>query len=641
METRNAVAEPFGGNEERPTLSVIVPTYNRLPRLRRVLEGLGHQTASSSSFEVIVVSDGSVDGTDDYLRSHRPPVPVVVVSQTNQGPAAARNAGIAAARGELALFIDDDVVPGPTLIQVHLDSHRREGPDVVVMGPMLSPPDARLSPWVAWEQAGLYKQYAAMVAGEWEPTARQFFTGNASLRRSHLCRAGGFDPRFTRAEDVELAYRLAGQGLRFVFNPDAEAYHYAERSYGSWLDIAYSYGLNDVAFATEGNQTWLLPTVRREFEEQHRLVQALVRSCLSRRALATTAVMTLGAVGVLAGGRRSTTASRAALSGAYALRYYQGVDDALGGGRRFFDLDPNSSGTTGSASPAPEPDLAEAPTPPERRPAGSVVIPAHNEGRVIERCLQSLATGAADGEFEVVVVANGCTDDTAERARQALPSAVVVELEQASKSAALNAGDAAARAFPRAYLDADVVVDLPTLRRVFTALDEGPALCAAPRMAVHLEDRPWYVRSFYRAFLQLPYMRDNMVGNGFYALSVEGRKRFDRFPDITADDLFVRNQFATDERVVLEDRSFLMFPPRRLAGLLAIRQRTYRGNREYDEAGLPWVAEPTLSRRAHLDLARRRPFDVAVFWAVNLAAKATNARRRSTTWERDDSARSG
>ena len=75
---------------------------------------------------------------------------------------------------------------------------------MVVIGPMLNPLNYKMSPWVRWEQDQLAKQYHAMNMGSWEPTARQFYTGNTSLERTWLIDSGGFDPSFRHAEDVEF-----------------------------------------------------------------------------------------------------------------------------------------------------------------------------------------------------------------------------------------------------------------------------------------------------------------------------------------------------------------------------------------------------------------------------------------------------
>jgi GT2 family glycosyltransferase len=251
------------------------------------------------------------------------------LTQANQGPAAARNAGVRTAVGEFIVFVDDDVVPELQLLEEHARSHHEAGRDVVVLGPLLTPEGFEMAPWVRWEQEMLMKQYRAMLRGDWEATARQFYTGNASLRRSHILDAGGFDESFRRAEDVELAYRLARNGLEFVFNIKAAGMHFADRSYRAWLDAAYSYGRNDVIFARDRNQGWLLSTIRREFLERHFLIRLLVRMCSGRSRLTrmTNSVLKLAADGATL--LRANVIEGQAYSGLFNLQYYNGFFNEL------------------------------------------------------------------------------------------------------------------------------------------------------------------------------------------------------------------------------------------------------------------------------------------------------------------------
>lgn len=273
-------------------------------------------------------------------------------------------------------------------------------------------------------------------------------------------------------------------------------------------------------------------------------------------------------------------------------------------------------------------------------PVASVVIPAHDEERVIERCLRSLLSDAAPGELEVVVVANGCADRTAERARSFDSSVRVVELAESSKVAALNAGDRAVSAFPRAYLDADIELSTASLRQVVALLDRGEALCSAPAMRLDTTGSPWFVRAFYAAYAELPYLADDLVGNGVYVLSEEGRARFGDFPELTADDLFVRNLFAPGERRSATAGEFVVHTPRTLSGLLAMRRRGYRGNAEYERLGHVSNAEATRSPSRLLRGLVRRPVATTVFVAVNLVAMLQlRLGGEVATWERDDSAR--
>jgi glycosyltransferase involved in cell wall biosynthesis len=316
--------------------SVIIPTYNRLNRLEQVLKGLEQQNVPLEEFEVIVISDGSFDGTNEYLSTLTTPLHLKYICQSNMGPAMARNCGIAHATGDIILFIDDDVVPAAQLIYEHLSFHKQYGSTTVVLGPMLSPPDFQMSSWVRWEQAMLFKQYDDMTRGLWEPTGRQFYTGNTSLARQHLIDAGGFDQSIRRAEDVELAYRLADRGLSFVFNPSAVGYHYAERDFDTWISTPYTYGVNDVIFFTAKGQRWLLPAIRQEYNRRHLLTRALVQMTLDRRILSKAAIFGLKDLLLLSDQLQLHSISMWACSGIFNLRYFQGLADEIGGRDQFF-----------------------------------------------------------------------------------------------------------------------------------------------------------------------------------------------------------------------------------------------------------------------------------------------------------------
>jgi glycosyltransferase involved in cell wall biosynthesis len=319
----------------RPTVSVVVPTYNRLARLRRVLAALDAQTYPCERFEVIVVSDGSTDGTDDHLAMASSRFELVSISQANQGPAVARNRGVESARGAIVLFVDDDVVATPRLIEEHVQSHDAHIGDSVVIGPMITPPGFAMRPWVAWEQSMLYKQYDAMNAGVYAPTFRQFYTGNASLPRHRFLDAGGFDARFRRAEDVELAYRLDRAGVKWVWNPDAVGHHYADRPFESWLRTARDYGTNDVVFGRDQGQDPTLSRVRNEFAGRSALIRGMARLCVAMPWLEPVVAVPLRAVAVGADMVGATRVGQYALSGLYNMAYYCAMAAELNGAQEF------------------------------------------------------------------------------------------------------------------------------------------------------------------------------------------------------------------------------------------------------------------------------------------------------------------
>ncbi len=274
----------------------------------------------------------------------------------------------------------------------------------------------------------------------------------------------------------------------------------------------------------------------------------------------------------------------------------------------------------------------------------SVIIPAHNEEAVIARGLRAIVDGAAPGELEVIVACNGCTDRTGDLARAFGPPVRVVEVAAASKPAALNAGDAAAVGFPRFYVDADVVLPLDSVRRIAAALASGPALAAWPEPLTDLSAAGWPVRAFYHVWSALPYNRSGgCVGTGVYVLSEEGRRRFAGFPDIIADDGFVRFQFAPHERRTVPGACAFVEPPRTLAALVRVKTRVRVGQYQLRQRGSA-VADRK-SPREIAGLFLRRPSLLAclpVYAAVTLLVRFRARRGLARAgWERDQTSRGG
>ena len=203
----------------------------------------------------------------------------------------------------------------------------------------------------------------------------------------------------------------------------------------------------------------------------------------------------------------------------------------------------------------------------------SVVIPAHNESSVIARTLTALTTEAADDELEIVVVCNGCTDDTAAIAKSFGRPVRVVETELANKTHALNLGDQSARAFPRVYIDADVVISLSALRALARRLQKGDVIAVAPQPYFDLTGCSWPVRAFYDIRCRMPSFKEGIGGSGVYALSENARRRFAEFPNVVADDAYVRSQFKPSERETLSCFTSTVSAPRSLRNLIAIETR--------------------------------------------------------------------
>jgi hypothetical protein len=274
----------------------------------------------------------------------------------------------------------------------------------------------------------------------------------------------------------------------------------------------------------------------------------------------------------------------------------------------------------------------------------SVVIPAHDEAEVIERCLSGLLAGAEPGELEVVVVCNGCSDDTAARARRFGPPVAVVETPTASKVGALNLGDAASAAFPRFYVDADVELDIHAVRDVAARLVPGSGVAvAAPRAVVAHHDRRWPVRSFYEVWTRMPYFTDGLVGAGVYAFSADGRSRFGEFPDVIADDEVARRAVPASERLSSPASTFTIHPPRSLRGVVSIMTRAKAGNAEYSATYGQAEAGTGTGRTLRRIAATPSTWLHAPVYLGVMAVAERRARRRlaqgNAVWERDTTSR--
>lgn len=275
----------------------------------------------------------------------------------------------------------------------------------------------------------------------------------------------------------------------------------------------------------------------------------------------------------------------------------------------------------------------------------SVIVPAHNEERVIGRCLSTMLSETHNGDLEVIVVCNGCTDKTAEIVRDFGDPVTVIETVQKSKTVALNLGDAAARSFPRFYVDADVEVSWTSIQSTARVLDRGPWLAASPKIEIDVTDRPWLVRAFCRIWTMLPYFDRSRIGSGIYAISEAGRMRFETFPDIVSDDGFARLIFSPDERTCLPDCSFRTTPPRTLRSIVRIKTRSHKGNLELKHR-FPELQANQGKRWAHTILELfihpslwPSAFVYAYVMVISHVSARLKLKRGDMLWERDETSR--
>ena len=243
------------------------------------------------------------------------------------------------------------------------------------------------------------------------------------------------------------------------------------------------------------------------------------------------------------------------------------------------------------------------------------------------------------------MVCNGCTDNTSTMARRFSPAVEVIESSVASKTNALNIGDQTSHGFPRIYVDADITISINTVRALACRLDRGDVLAVAPTPDINLIGCSWAVRKYFSIQSRLPSSREGIGGSGVYALSETGRKRFGQFPDVIADDAFVRIHFKPEERETLAHVTSTVFAPRKLSQLLAIRTRAHWGTFELAERfPVLWQNRGELNNRTLVRLFKEPRLWPAllIYCCINTVARwraAILSRIGTFTWRRDDLSR--
>ena len=239
------------GMKSSMKLTVIVPTCNRREVLiSRTLPAMFSQDMAADDFEIIVVVDGSTDGTSLALRDLKPSCSLRVIEQSNCGPSAARNNGIRAARGEFLLFIDDDIICDPQLFRRHVEAHSDAVP-AVAYGSISIAPDSPPSV-LKFANKVWYEDYYRRIKAQNGLKLPQdvYLISNSSMPRAVLVECGGFDETMTAKEDYELSLRLWKRGLRFKHLPQAMAYEFIQKPIQNvLLNDGKGFGETDVLLA--------------------------------------------------------------------------------------------------------------------------------------------------------------------------------------------------------------------------------------------------------------------------------------------------------------------------------------------------------------------------------------------------------
>ena len=586
---------------EAAQVAVLVVTYNSGGDIDRLVDSLRRE-GGGLTLRVVVADNDSTD--DTVLRASAYDDVTVVRTGGNLGYSGGLNVALAhAGEAETVLVLNPDLVVQPGAIAA-LRRRMIESSAAIVVPRLLDDdgvgyPSLRREPTVARalgdallgsRLAGRSGRFTEMVndAGEYQrPHRIEWATGAALLiDRAVADSVGPWDERFfLYSEETDFFRRVRTVGGSVWFEPSSVMRHKRGGS-GTSDELGALMAVNRIRYMDKHAS----PTRARLFQFAVVLGELLRYPIPSHR-------LTLGYVAL-----RNTwpTLPRATMS------------------------------VTG---------LADLPL-----PLATVIIPAHNERAVIARTLLPFASLVEEGVLEVIVACNGCGDDTAKVAAS-FAGVRVLELAAPSKVAALNAADAAATGWPRIYLDADIELSRDGVFRLIRALapqeapdDPGyrPPLAGRPAFRYETRGASVAVRAYYRARSRIPSANSSLWGAGVFALTRSGHERFDSFPGITADDLFVDGLFTTAEKSIVDAQPAVVRTPLRSGALLRILRRGQRGSRELGvDSGRSTLRE--LFATVH---GPASAYDATVYAAFAVTARVLPARRGSATvWERDESTR--
>jgi exopolysaccharide biosynthesis WecB/TagA/CpsF family protein len=591
----------FVSGDAHADIAAIVVTYNSASDISQLIDDL-RLAANDRPIRLIVVDNQSCDDTVNVVRRHDDII--LVESGGNVGYGGGINAGLSViGHSDFVLTLNPDLTLAPDAVTRLLTAAEAERTGAVV--PLILDADGTTYPSLRREPSltralgdallggkirarpGFSSEIDARPASYRHAHAVDWATGAALLIPAAVAREVGDwrEDFFLYSEEIDYFRRIRETGRRVRFEPTAVVQHRGGGS-GTSPELATLMAVNRVRYI-ELHHGWAYAMLFRAVVALAELVRSY--DPVHRRTLA-----------VVLNRRRWQQLPRA----------------------------------TKRVS-------AEQLSGPRQR--GAVIVPAYNEAAVIERTLAPLSRAAVEGFIELVVVCNGCTDATAEVARS-FPGVQVVELEQGSKPAALNAGDQAATLWPRLYLDADIQISAQAVFAVLDRLAQGDVLTARPQSTYDYSNASALVRRHYRARQRIPQHKLAMWGAGAYGLSAEGHQRFGTFPTITGDDVYVDTRFDAHEKAVVATDPSVVKTPADAKSLLAIMRRSHRGVSELlarERGPGARVQSTALDTAVAVVSTIRGPqsaIDAVVYLAVALAGRWRF--RKSHAWERDESSRS-
>lgn len=276
----------------------------------------------------------------------------------------------------------------------------------------------------------------------------------------------------------------------------------------------------------------------------------------------------------------------------------------------------------------------------------TVIVPAHNEESVIEECLNSIINQS--GVNHIIVACNGCTDNTAEIVKAKFPQTVCLDIAKPSKTNALNEAETKANElgveYPIFYIDADTCLSENAIEHITTSMQSNDILLSAPTPIIDTQHSSWLVKTYYRVWTQLPYIKEGVIATCSFIVSEQGRKRFDQFADVIGDDGYIRCHFKNREISNISGANIFITAPKDIFSLIKIKTRARLGNMELLDKKLC----PVIEAKHYGNVMKQRlfsreflPTSVYILIALYIRFRANKQFKKlsSYQWEKDTSSR--
>ncbi|MEB8431800.1 glycosyltransferase family 2 protein [Cocleimonas sp. KMM 6892] len=276
----------------------------------------------------------------------------------------------------------------------------------------------------------------------------------------------------------------------------------------------------------------------------------------------------------------------------------------------------------------------------------TVIVPAHNEASVIEDCLNSIINQS--GIDNIIVACNGCTDNTVEIVTTKFPSVTCLDIEKPSKTNALNVAEEKAKAlgisYPIFYIDADTQLSENAIQHISQVMDTGDVLLSAPTPIIKTDKSSFLVKTYYKVWTNLPYIKEGVIATCSFIVSEEGRQRFDKFADVIGDDGYIRCHFKNKEIANIKGAEIYITAPKDIFSLIKIKTRARLGNMEL-------IAKdkcPVREEKHYGNVMKERLFSknffstsiyIAIALIIRVRANAQFKKLSTYTWEKDTSSR--